>query len=365
MGLSVIISGGVIAVVLFSVLFAMPTVLDKLVSVSDTSTQSTELDTEIVQTDVDLDALFVIPGLSTVNFTLINDESEKLWNFEDFDIFVTYDGVSGDSKTEILSYEGDCPTIYAHPTVGNWCIQAITGVQDPGILNGGERAILVTKVSENLANVNVAVSLNTDNGVIATLVPTEQSHIDVHPTPPVACLIGFYGWIFLDTDTGIAYACDPTRDKWLSLETMSIIGETDPAQDCDNGDNFDSDTGCHLSFGNSLDGLVTNPDIGVYIPHDFTITAYGLSMDDDECLGGSFQIEMWETGSNLVDEPYTFATNIIDGLTGPAHNGNNLSVDVDGDQYTMWGIDNNCTGGGSDIDDVIIIIYFKWHHADP
>jgi len=130
MGLSIIVSGAIVMIALVSVLFAMPNVIDTFVSVSDTSSQATEFDTEIIQTDVDLDSLFVVSGLPTVNFTLVNDEAEKLWNFDDFDVFVTYDGVSGDSKTEVLSYEGDCPTIYAHPTVGFWCFKAITGVQD-------------------------------------------------------------------------------------------------------------------------------------------------------------------------------------------------------------------------------------------
>ena len=115
------------------------------------------------------------------------------------------------------------------------------------IISGGERAILVTKVSENLANVNVAVSLNTDNGVIATLVPTEPSSFDVNSVPPEPCEIGFYGLTFLDTDTGIAYMCDPTRDKWLSLETMTHIGESEGS--CDPGDSFDSDQDCHIDFG--------------------------------------------------------------------------------------------------------------------
>ena len=364
MGLSIIISGSVIAIVLFSVLFTMPTVIDKLVSVSDTSTQSTQLDGKVIQTDPDLDSLFVVTGLSTVNFTVVNTESEKLWNFEEFDVFVTYDGVSGDSKTEILSYEGDCPTIYAHPTVGFWCFKAITGVQDPGIINSGESGLIVTKVSENLANTQVVISLNTDNGVIATLVPNPVSSFDINFEPPVACVIGSYGITFLDTDTGIAYVCDPTRDKWLSITTMTIVGETQIGLDCDNGDNFDSDIGCHISFGNSLDGLVSNPDVGVYFPQNFTITAYGFSADFDECPSGSFHIEIWGSNSDVVDEPMVPLADITTGLTGQAHNDNALDVDVDGNQYALWGMDNNC-GGGAGYDDFNIIIYYKWRHDQP
>jgi len=363
MGLSIIVSGAIVMIALISVLFAMPNVIDTFVSVSDTSSQATGLDTEIIQTDPDLDSLFVVTGLSTVNFTLVNTESEKLWNFDDFDVFVTYDGVSGDSKTEVLSYEGDCPTIYAHPTVGFWCFKAITGVQDPGIINSGESGLIVTKVSENLANTQVVVSLNTDNGVIATLVPNPVSSFDINFVPPVVCVIGSYGITFLDTDTGIAYVCDPTRDKWLSLETMTLIGEED--DDCNPGNDVGNDNDCHVDFGSHVGGAGSNPDLGIYLPHDITITAYSFSSEFDECDTGSMDAEIWGSNSAATDEPMVFLAEIATGFNDDEDSDNALSVDVNGNQYVIWGIDNNCGGSSTNLDDFNVVIYFKWHHADP
>jgi hypothetical protein len=96
-----------------------------------------------------------------------------------------------------------------------------------------------------------------------------------------------------------------------------------------------------------------------------TVIAYGFSMDDDECTSGSFDIEVWSTGSNTDDNTFIFEQNIATGLTDEAHNDNNLNVDIGGNQYTMWGIENNCPPGSNDIDDFNIIIYFKWRHDQP
>jgi len=368
MGLSVLISGAVIAIVLFSVLFAMPTVVDKLVSVSETSTQSTELDTEIIQTDIDLDSLIATAGLpsgsDTVNFTLNNDEQEKLWNFDDFDVIVKFDGVSGNTLTESLTYEGDCPLPGNHPTAGNWCIKSISGIQDPGIINGGESAIIVTKVSEDLANGNAIVSLNTDNGVIATLPSFKPTSVDVSSDPPVACEIGFYGRTFIDTDTGISYVCDPLRDKWLSPEMAALYGEENGG--CSDGNDIGTDQNCGVTFGNNLGG--DNPlSMGLYVPYDMTVVAWGFS-DDDTGLpcggGGTFDLEVWGSGSPLVDQPLTLANGVViaAGLNDDAQNGINTNIDLDGNQYIIWGLDNDCNAS---ITDWNMIFYTKWRHADP
>ncbi len=57
---------------------------------------------------------------------------------------------------------------------------------------------------------------------------------------------------------------------------------------------------------------------------------------------------------------------IVTGISATdVYNDKNLDVDLDGDQYIIWGIDNNCSGGNSSIIDWNMIIYLKWHHDDP
>jgi hypothetical protein len=118
-----------------------------------------------------MDHLSVLVGSSKVNFTLNNDGSEKLWNFEDFDLFIEYDGAISGKKTQQLSYSGMCLGVV--PPAGNWCIQSITNdVKDPGIINAGEDAIIWTQVSENLATNLVVITMTTDNGVVSTVSTT-------------------------------------------------------------------------------------------------------------------------------------------------------------------------------------------------
>lgn len=360
MGLSVAIAGAIVMVTIMFVLFAVPNVVYSIFSVGDASLKASLLGDTISQTEISMEDLDVQVNSPKVNFTVINEGQEKLWDYEKFNVIITYDEASG-RPTESMTYSGDCLGVV--PNAGNWCIETISDdVKDPDVINGGESARIWTQVNQDLITGNTVVSFNTDNGATATLPVTSRSSVATGVDPPVACQSGFYGRTFIDTDTGISYICDPTRDKWLSFETMTLIGEENGV--CDNNDDFDADPDCHIDFGDGVGGgpFDNNPDLGIYFPYDFTVIAYGLSMDNDDCGAGSYDIEVWSTGDNADDNNYAFEDNIAVGLNGEAHNDNNLDVDIGGNQYTIWGIDNNCPAGGSDIDDYNIIIYFKWRH---
>ena len=357
MGLSIAISGGIILSVMLLVFMTVPGLMEKFVSIGETSTDSMVLATTIFQTDIDLDSLLAAAGSPFVNFTLNNDEQEKLWQFEKFDVIVEYEGVTSGGLIEELSYSGDC--LGGVPAVGNWCIELISGIMDPGILNGGEAAIIITQVGENLANGNAIVSLNTDNGVIATLPSFKPTSIDISSNPPVPCQIGFYGRTFHDTDTGVSYICDSSRDKWLSLEMMVLFGEE--SSDCLSGRNPNTEKNCAVEWGNGVGTDSDTPQMGLYIPYNATLVGYGVSIDNNDCGGGTYDFELWGTSSNTVDEPYALQAEVT-GLSGEANNANNLNLDIGVNQYIMWGLENNC---GSTINDFNAIIYLKWKHDNP
>ena len=48
---------------------------------------------------------------------------------------------------------------------------------------------------------------------------------------------------------------------------------------------------------------------------------------------------------------------VATGLTGQAHNANNLNVDLTGGQHILWGVDNNC---GQGMDDFNVVLYLRW-----
>ncbi|MGQ0792193.1 MAG: hypothetical protein ACT4NJ_08250 [Nitrosopumilaceae archaeon] len=164
MGLSVAISGGIILTVFVLILFSLPGLADKLFSIGDITSQVTQHEQEISNTEINVDEISVLVGSSTVNFTLNNDGSEKLWNFEDFDLFIEYDDVTPGKLTEELTFSGNCLGIF--PLAGNWCIQSITlDVKDPGIINTDEKATIWTRVNQNLVTSTAIVTIVTDNGV--------------------------------------------------------------------------------------------------------------------------------------------------------------------------------------------------------
>jgi hypothetical protein len=355
MGLSVAISGGIVLTVFVIMLFSLPGLADKMFSIGDITTQVTQHQQEISKTDISLETLFATSGSPNVNFTLNNDDTEKLWNFEKFNVIVEYENASGDDLEE-LSFGGTCSGVL--PAIGNWCIESISGdFLDEGILNEGESAQIWTRVSQNLVSGNARVSVSTDNGETAMLPAPKRSWFDATPIPPVTCEFENYGRTFQDTDTGITYVCDSTRDKWLSVETLTLFGEETAS--CAAGADPNSSPNCNVDWGDTL-GPDATTDQGLYLPYDATIIAYGFSEDNDACAtGAGVDIEIWNTGSNVNDNAFALEQEVATGLNGQAHNANNLDVDILGDDYKLWGIDNNC---GEAIDDFNIILYVKWRH---
>jgi len=223
MGLSVAIAGAIVLSVIMLVMMTLTGFVGTMFTIGDASTQISEVENTIDKTDISLETLFAQSGLPTVNFTLNNDDQEKLWNFEKFNVIVEYEGGSGQLFEE-LTFSGDC--LGVSPSAGNWCIEGISGdFLDKGILNEGESAEVFTQVSQNLVNQNARVTVSTDNGVVAKLPAPKRSWLDAGPVPTATCEFPTYGRSFVDTDTGISYVCDPSRDKWLSIETIALWGE--------------------------------------------------------------------------------------------------------------------------------------------
>jgi len=167
MGLSVAIAGAIVLSVLMLVLMSMSGMVDNIFSIEETSVYVTKVEDSIYNTEISLASLEVLSGSASVNFTLNNDGSEKLWDFGNFDLFIIYDS-SSSKLTEELSYNGDC--LGSIPNAGNWCIETITSdFLDRGLLNNGESAQILSQVSQSLGSGSVAVLVSTDNGVVNSI----------------------------------------------------------------------------------------------------------------------------------------------------------------------------------------------------
>ncbi len=101
MGLSVAISAAIVMATLMIVIFTIPNIVTSIFSIGDVSSQAAKLDESISKTDIGMEALDVAVGSPRVNFTLVNEGQEKLWNFDDFDVIIEYDEISGRSTEKL------------------------------------------------------------------------------------------------------------------------------------------------------------------------------------------------------------------------------------------------------------------------
>ena len=168
MGLSNALSGGIVMIVLVYVLLTALVMIDSSISIQDASTDSAEIETSISKTDISAHSLSALAGQNSVDFTIDNNGEEKLWNFENFNLIITFDGETSGRLTESLSYSGFCSGV---PSQGTWCINSISNdILDPEIVNDGESMSILSTVSEGILNGGIViVVMSTDNGVVASL----------------------------------------------------------------------------------------------------------------------------------------------------------------------------------------------------
>jgi len=124
MGLSVAIAGAIVLSVIMLVMMTLTGFVGTMFTIGDASTQISKVENTIDKTDISLDALEATQDSAKVNFTLNNDDTEKLWNFENFNVLIEYENAT-ETFVEELSFNGDCSGIA--PIAGNWCIEAIGG----------------------------------------------------------------------------------------------------------------------------------------------------------------------------------------------------------------------------------------------
>ena len=152
--------------VLITVLMTMPGLLENTLSLQDTSSEASNIDNLISKTNIDLSSLTApTSNLDEFSLSIDNIGEEKLWNYDSFNVIVTYDDISG-RLIEELSYAGQCS---GQPTQGTWCNNGITtDLLDPDLLNEDESMTILGTVTSNFATGIVIVVISTDNGVVAS-----------------------------------------------------------------------------------------------------------------------------------------------------------------------------------------------------
>ena len=230
-------------------------------------------------------------------------------------------------------------------------LEGVRGPEGPAGTGG------LTQAETDALYVNTAG--DTMTGALINTVSVTSEFINVASATPPTCNVANFGRQWVDSDTGMLYVCDPSRTKWLTPADQSIWGEQNGAQ-CVAGDSIGSEGDCVIEYGSSVGVNQDTEDNAIYFPHPITITGYGFSNDDNDCNTGTFSIETWTSGGTATDEPLIFEADIATGIGNvDTSQSSNLSIDLRGQQYRTFGIDNDC---GQTIDDYNMIIYYRYRH---
>lgn len=169
MSLSVVISGAIVLFTLFVALSSFPVIAESTFGVSQGSVERSQIENQFIHTNLEIQSLSANPNSQNITINLENTGLVKLWDYEKFDIIVTYDAKITGKKvrtTEVLTYIEQCPT-----SNGEWCIDSITNDNiDPDILNTNEIAVIEADLDYQVHPTNgiVIVSITADNGVSIT-----------------------------------------------------------------------------------------------------------------------------------------------------------------------------------------------------
>jgi len=137
LGLSVAIAGGITISAILLIFSIIPNLTDSLSTEVTTRSEIFEVSNALSKTNMNITTIVASSGTDVINFNFTNDGTEKLWNYKDFDLLITYDADISGVKTRVtekLSYNataafqekmtGSGPPQFARPDsdidVGNW-----------------------------------------------------------------------------------------------------------------------------------------------------------------------------------------------------------------------------------------------------
>ncbi len=163
MGLSNAMSGGIVLFGITYVIFVFMGITEISTSLNDTLFERSDLDDKRAKTSIDVIISNPQQVGDTFNFRIENTNLEKLWDFDKFDVIITYN-ISDATYTETLEYDDTCPV-----DAGYWCISSFTDdYVEPHILNEGESMNIRLKINNNLEiNSILTIKISTANGVVS------------------------------------------------------------------------------------------------------------------------------------------------------------------------------------------------------
>ncbi|TBR26406.1 MAG: hypothetical protein EPO63_00235, partial [Candidatus Nitrosotenuis sp.] len=90
MGLSIALAVGIVSIALFTILFSYNFVNNSVYDYVASRSEISKIEDSVAKTVIDIQYPSALSGSSLVSFSLAENGTEKLWNFDKFTILVTY-----------------------------------------------------------------------------------------------------------------------------------------------------------------------------------------------------------------------------------------------------------------------------------
>jgi hypothetical protein len=176
MGLGVAIGGGILSLTVLTVMLVIPAVMESITNVSESKSELVQYQQNLGDTNLQIDNIIAAENNDEFVFLLTNIGTTKLWDFENFDMFVTYDGIVNGITTQLtepLTYKTmqkpvqvNCDGTVQGLSKGDWAFGTSTNDNlDPGILNPQESVQVSGRLDNKFAvNGSGTLSFTTDTG---------------------------------------------------------------------------------------------------------------------------------------------------------------------------------------------------------
>ena len=311
MGLSIAISGGIILSVMLLVFMTVPGLMEKFVSIGETSSKASDLEDKILKTDTKVQELLAFSGSKVVNFDLLNEGNEKLWDYDKFNVIITYDAYTGGATPTRLTEH------FTYNSTGAFDSSVVNGTADfriqrgTSIIPGGSAT---TTITEGVGNdfmmcqgdcfIKLVNSRNSGQGRTDAGEPRDHEDFTTH----ISGIAGLTTKGDTVTFTRPSADAENNRVTWEIWEYIGDVGDDDEMTVLDSGVcNFLGGPGDLTCNGAAIAG-------GASDDNDVVVFVTGLANPESNdtnpqrCMVTS----SWDSGNNWPVFTRTEANNICD-----------------------------------------------------
>ncbi len=131
------------------VFMTVPDLMEKFVSIGETSSKTSDLEDKILKTDTKVQELLAFSGSKVVNFDLLNEGNEKLWDYDKFNVIITYDAYTGGATPTRLTEH------FTYNSTGSFDSLIVNGTADFRIQRGTTiipNFVTTTTITEGVGN---------------------------------------------------------------------------------------------------------------------------------------------------------------------------------------------------------------------